>query len=141
VAFAQSSDGRIARHLADGRETMGDEPGRSAHAGGRRSSFTAGMAAADHNDIETLADLVHGPYLSRSTDGVKAASSMFHVKAPRENVSRESRSQRHHLPMQNSEKMAPSTSSTSMRPVSRPRWRPAIRSSSALSSGPPRSSR
>ena len=28
-----------------------------------------------------------------------------------------------HLPIQNSEKMAPSTSSTSMRPVRRPRWR------------------
>ncbi len=37
--------------------------------------------------------------------------------------------------MQNSAKMAPSTSSTSIRPVRRPRWRAARRSSSALSSG------
>jgi fumarate hydratase class II len=40
-----------------------------------------------------------------------------------------------HIGYENSAKIAPRTSSTSMRPVSRPRWRAAIRSSSAFSSG------
>jgi len=54
MAFAESSDRRIARHRADGREPVGQERGAGAHAcrGGR--GFAARVAAADHDDVEIL---------------------------------------------------------------------------------------
>ena len=54
MAFAESSDRRIAGHRADGREPVGQERGAGAHAcrGGR--GFAARVAAADHDDVEIL---------------------------------------------------------------------------------------
>ncbi len=54
MALAEAADGRVAGHLADGREGMGDEGRAGAHAGRRGRSFAAGMAAA-HNDHVELA--------------------------------------------------------------------------------------
>jgi hypothetical protein len=51
VALAQPADRRVARHLADGREPVRDQRRARAHAGRSRSSFAAGMAAADNNDV------------------------------------------------------------------------------------------
>ena len=57
MPLPQPTDRRIAGHGADGGEAMGDQRRPRAHARGRSRRLTAGMAAADHDDIETR---VHG---------------------------------------------------------------------------------
>ena len=52
VALAEAANGRIAGHLADGGDAVGDERGLRAHARGRGRSLAAGMAAADDDDVE-----------------------------------------------------------------------------------------
>ena len=42
----------IAGHRADGGEAVRDQGGGGAHARGRSRGLAAGMAAANHNDIE-----------------------------------------------------------------------------------------
>ncbi len=54
VALAEAADGRVARHLADGGEAVRDERRARPHARSRRRSLAAGMAAADHDDVERL---------------------------------------------------------------------------------------
>ena len=54
MALAEPADGRIAGHLADGREAVGDQRRARAHARGRGRGLAAGMAAADDDDIEGL---------------------------------------------------------------------------------------
>src|SRR5581483_8626391 len=62
VALAEPADGRVAGHLADGGEAMGDEGGARAHAGGRGRGLATGVAAADDDDIEAkIGALAHGP--------------------------------------------------------------------------------
>ncbi len=51
VALAQTADGRIARHLADRLDPMGQKQGAGAQARGRRRGFTAGMAAAHYDHV------------------------------------------------------------------------------------------
>jgi hypothetical protein len=53
VTFAEASDRGIARHRADRRERMGQQGGLGPSPSGRRGGFTAGMAAAHDDDIET----------------------------------------------------------------------------------------
>ena len=53
MAFAEPADGRIARHGADGRELVGHQRGFGAQARSRGRGFTAGMAAANHDNVET----------------------------------------------------------------------------------------
>ena len=57
MALPQPADRRIARHGTDGGEAMGDQRRRRAHARSRSRRLTAGMAAADHDDIEAR---IHG---------------------------------------------------------------------------------
>ncbi len=52
MALAEAADGRIAGHLADGGEGMGDERRARAHAGSRGRGFAAGMAAAHNDHVE-----------------------------------------------------------------------------------------
>ena len=52
MALAEPADGRIAGHRADGREPVGQQRGPRAHARGRRRGLAAGVAAADHDDVE-----------------------------------------------------------------------------------------
>ena len=61
MALAEPADGRIAGHLADGGEAVGDQRRARAHArrGGR--GLAAGMAAADDDDVEAFVVPVHGP--------------------------------------------------------------------------------
>ena len=126
MALAQAADGRIAGHLADGGEAVGDEGRLGAQARRRGRGLAAGMAAADDDDIEALALVWSWPVPNLFARFRQSGRQLFHVNQV---------GPRPYLPMQNSAKMAPSTSSTSIRPVSRPRWRAARRSSSALSSG------
>ena len=48
---------------------MGDERGRGAHAGGRGRSLAAGMATANHHDVDALG---HGRVLVKPAHSVKA---------------------------------------------------------------------
>ncbi len=54
MALAEPADGRIAGHGADGGEPVRHQRGFRAHAGGRSRGFTAGMAAANHDDVERV---------------------------------------------------------------------------------------
>jgi hypothetical protein len=53
MAFSQAADGRVTRHSSDCRKAVGDQRGPGAHASGCGRSFTAGVAAANHRDIES----------------------------------------------------------------------------------------
>ena len=53
MALAEPADRRIAGHGADGREPMRHQRGFRAHARRRGRGFTAGVAAADHDDVES----------------------------------------------------------------------------------------
>ena len=52
LALGQAADGRVARHLADGGEVVGDEQRAGAEARRRRRSLAAGVAAADNDHVE-----------------------------------------------------------------------------------------
>ncbi len=69
VALAEAADRRIAGHDADGRQRLGHQGGAGAHArrGGR--GFGAGVAAADHDNIEFRA---HAPSIDGAGAVVKA---------------------------------------------------------------------
>ena len=51
MALAQSTDRRIAGHLADRIEAMGQQQGAGAQASRRGRGFAAGMAGAHHDNI------------------------------------------------------------------------------------------
>ena len=78
VALAETADRRVAAHLADGRELVGDERRRHAESRGRRSGLASGVTAANNNDTEV--------------SHARGLSPMFHVnQLPRVRpVSRES---------------------------------------------------
>ena len=52
MALAEAANGRIAGHGADGGEAMRHQRGLRAHARGRGRGLAAGMAAANHDDVE-----------------------------------------------------------------------------------------
>src|SRR5690606_20440493 len=54
MAFADAADGRIARHLAEGYDVVGQQQGSAAHARRGQAGLGAGMAAADDDDIKTF---------------------------------------------------------------------------------------
>src|SRR5262249_45942762 len=58
MTLAETADGWIARHRPDRRETMGQQRGFTSHAGGSGCGFTAGVAAANDDDVKTIH---HGP--------------------------------------------------------------------------------
>ena len=60
MALAETADGGIAGHRADGGETVRHQSGRRAHPGRRSRGLTAGVAAANHDDVEALSLCSHG---------------------------------------------------------------------------------
>ena len=62
MTLAEPANGRIAGHLADGGEAVGDQRRARAHARRSGSSLAAGMAAADHDNVEGVGipRFVHG---------------------------------------------------------------------------------
>ena len=94
VTLAEASDRGVAGHGPDGVAAMGDERRPGAHPGCRGRRFRPGMAAADHHNVVD--------------HEFNFTPRMFHVKHPL------------HFPMQKVRNRASRTSSTSMRPVSRP---------------------
>jgi hypothetical protein len=83
MAFAEAADGGIAGHGADGRESVGDHGGLRPHASRRPRGFTAGMAAANHDNIESSLHFHLGcGVVAEAGGGVKKSrfGGMFHVK-------------------------------------------------------------
>src|SRR5450631_4162499 len=83
MALAEAADGRIAGHGADCRKFMGHQCRLRAHAGGRSRGLTAGMAAANHDNVESSLHFRLGCELvAEAGAGVKksAFGGMFHVK-------------------------------------------------------------
>ena len=83
MALAEPADGRIARHGADGGESMRDQRRLRAHAGGRGRGFTAGVAAANHDNVECACMNILGcGVVAEAREGVKISrfGEMFHVK-------------------------------------------------------------
>jgi hypothetical protein len=54
MAFSEPANGGIAGHCSDGAELVGEEGRLSAQAGGRGRRFTAGVAAANNYDVESI---------------------------------------------------------------------------------------
>jgi hypothetical protein len=57
MTFSNSADGRVAGHLAQGVEAVGQQQGLAAHAGGSERGFGAGMTTAYDNNIIFFKDL------------------------------------------------------------------------------------
>ena len=72
MSLAQTADGRIARHLADGRKLVGDKSRVGTKPRRSRCGFNTRMAAADDNDIKLPA---HGGSLVQARSMVKAETS------------------------------------------------------------------
>ena len=53
VALAQAADGRVAGHLADGLELVGEQQGARAEARRRGRGLAAGVPAADDDHVRT----------------------------------------------------------------------------------------
>src|SRR5690606_37454244 len=53
VTLAAAADGRVAAHVAEGFHIVAEQQGLDPHAGRRQGGLGAGMAAADHDDVET----------------------------------------------------------------------------------------
>jgi hypothetical protein len=83
VAFSKPADSRITRHSADSAKLLGYEGRFRAHTGGRGRAFTAGVAAANYNDVESMGHQNLGcRVLADARGGVK-------IIGFKENVSRE----------------------------------------------------
>jgi hypothetical protein len=88
MTLAEPTDGRIARHGADGGEAMGDQRRPRAYAGGCGRRFTAGVAATDNNHVEAGvhlkilqgAGLVANARLTVKNMALRNFLAMFHVK-------------------------------------------------------------
>jgi len=52
MAFADTADGRVAAHLPERFDVLSQQQGSHAHPGGRQCGLGAGVAAANHDDIE-----------------------------------------------------------------------------------------
>ena len=79
MALAEPADRRVAGHLADPVEPVGDERRPRAHPRRRRRRLAAGMAAADHHDIVNPPGPAHGAEI-RARGPECHPGLMFHVK-------------------------------------------------------------
>ena len=59
VALADAADRRVAGHLADRLDAMGQQQRPRSDARGRRGCLAPGMSAADHHHIEMLSHTTH----------------------------------------------------------------------------------
>ncbi len=83
MAFSKPANSGITGHSADSAKPVRYEGGLRAHTGGRRRGFTAGVAAANHNDVESMRHQNLGwRVLAEARGGVK-------IIGFKENVSRE----------------------------------------------------
>ena len=84
MALPKSANGGIAGHGPDGGETMGHQRRLRAHSGSRARGFTAGMTAADRDDVEFVHRGNHAatsiPESEKPEAGSSAKGALFHVK-------------------------------------------------------------
>jgi hypothetical protein len=83
MALPQPADRGIAGHRTDGRKSVCDQcrPDPHARSGGR--GFTAGVAAADNDDIELICSGIHAATSIVELKIPEAVCSiLFHVKPP-----------------------------------------------------------
>jgi hypothetical protein len=73
VTLADAADGRIAAHLPQRLDIVGEQQGASAHARSRERGFGAGMAAAD-DDYPVLRAKTHAAESTRFSRGARGAS-------------------------------------------------------------------
>ena len=52
VPLADTAEGRVAAHLAEGLDALGQQQSLAAHARSRKRRLGAGMAATHHNDLK-----------------------------------------------------------------------------------------
>jgi hypothetical protein len=57
MAFSDTADRRIARHLPQGVEAVGQEQGRTSHTGSGKCRFGPGMPSTDYDNIIFISDL------------------------------------------------------------------------------------
>jgi hypothetical protein len=84
MTLAETADGGIAGHRADGGKAMRQQGRRGTRPRRRCRGFTAGMAAADDDDVKAVALCGHAGPLAQD-DGRRKRKPLFHVKqrAPR----------------------------------------------------------
>jgi len=84
MAFSKPTNSGIAGHSANGGKPVGDKGRFCAHTGCRGRGFTAGVAAANHSDVESMGHQNLGwRLLAEARGGVKIIGlfkEMFHVK-------------------------------------------------------------
>ncbi|GAB4187035.1 MAG: hypothetical protein Tsb002_12010 [Wenzhouxiangellaceae bacterium] len=61
MTFADTANGRVATHLADGFYIVGEQQRFGATAGGSQGRLGAGMAAPDHYDLKVV-KIAHRPH-------------------------------------------------------------------------------
>ena len=76
LSLGQAADGRVAGHLADGLDAVGQQQGAGAQPRRRGGGFAAGVAAADDDDVVCFCRRRHGPEFR-----VGAESSQFPQRA------------------------------------------------------------
>ena len=57
MALADATNGRVATHLAEGFDVMGQQQGRRTHTRSRQRGFGTGVTTTNDNDIETLREI------------------------------------------------------------------------------------
>jgi hypothetical protein len=57
MTFSDTADGRVARHLPQGVEAVGQEQGRTTHTGGGKRRLGPRVSPADYNNIIFINDL------------------------------------------------------------------------------------
>jgi hypothetical protein len=57
MTFSNAADGRIARHLPQGIEAVGQQQGVAPHAGSGKRSLGSGVAASNYNNIIVFNEL------------------------------------------------------------------------------------
>ncbi len=133
MALAHPAEGRVAGHLADAVEPLGQKQGARPHARRSCRRLAAGVAAAHHHHIEH--HRVHAPRYRRGLARRETASAAARLARPSGCLCSPARGCRTHLPIQNSANTRSRISSTPTRPVIRPRAERAARSPSAAISG------
>ena len=74
MALADAADGRVAAHLAERLDVVGEQQRAPPHAGGRERGLGAGVAAADHDHVDIPLRIA---WYSDSLKGLSARDSAY----------------------------------------------------------------
>ena len=83
VALADAADRRVAAHRAHGLDVVAEQQRARAGARGRECGFGAGMAAADHDHVESVEGLAHGSFLPAPSVATLARLALAKSPGPR----------------------------------------------------------